>query len=216
MPSTTRSYSWCDQLILQVDLALQTLSTSERPSSRPYPAEHEEVGCLTDKDRQHVSGLMRVNHTGEVCAQALYSGQALTARLDQVRLQMEEAAAEEEDHLAWCEQRLRELASQPSVTNPLWYSLSFVLGAIAGACGDRYSLGFVAETEHQVTAHLQSHLKAIPREDTRTRTILHAMAEDEAKHAKTALDAGGIELPGPVKRAMAFLSKVMTKTVYYF
>jgi ubiquinone biosynthesis monooxygenase Coq7 len=157
---------------------------------------------------------MRVNHSGEVCAQALYQGQALTARLPEVRREMEAAADEEMDHLAWCEARLRELDDHPSYLNPLWYGLSFGLGATAGAISDRLSLGFVAATEQQVCKHLDSHLARLPEQDTASRAVVAQMLEDEARHAHTALDAGGIPFPAPVRGLMSLVSRVMTETSY--
>ena len=158
---------------------------------------------------------MRVNHSGEVCAQALYQGQALTAKLPNVRREMEQAAIEEQDHLAWCEDRLKELDSHTSLLNPVWYSLSFGMGAIAGIAGDKYSLGFVAETERQVSLHLEDHIKQLPEQDERSRKILVQMNEDELHHRDTALNAGGVDLPAPVRIAMTGISKLMTKTSYY-
>ena len=159
---------------------------------------------------------MRVNHSGEVCAQALYQGQALTAQLSQVKEQMTQAAAEEIEHLAWCEKRLAELDSKPSLLNPIWYGGSLLLGALAGLAGDKISLGFVAETERQVTAHLQSHLRRIPAEDSKTKVILEQMQVDEEHHAETAVQAGAVELPYLVKKVMSAVSKLMTKSSYYF
>ncbi|MED5612161.1 2-polyprenyl-3-methyl-6-methoxy-1,4-benzoquinone monooxygenase, partial [Pseudomonas sp. JH-2] len=163
---------------------------------------------------RHIAGLMRINHTGEVCAQALYQGQALTAKLPQVRKAMEEAADEEVDHLAWCEQRIRELGSRPSLLNPLFYGLSFGVGAAAGLISDRISLGFVAATEDQVCKHLDEHLEQLPAEDQKSRAILEQMRVDEEHHANSAIDAGGVRFPAPVKFGMSLLSKVMTKTTY--
>jgi ubiquinone biosynthesis monooxygenase Coq7 len=157
---------------------------------------------------------MRVNHAGEVAAQALYQGQALTARLDDVRDKMREAAIEEQDHLAWCEARLRELGSQPSLLNPLWYSGSFAIGALAGLAGDRWSLGFVAETEQQVVEHLESHLGDLPAKDQRSREVVTKMRDDEAEHRDTARDAGGAALPGPVRGLMRAVAGIMTRTAY--
>jgi ubiquinone biosynthesis monooxygenase Coq7 len=158
---------------------------------------------------------MRVNHSGEVCAQALYHGQALTAKLPNVRREMEQAAIEEQDHLAWCEDRLKELDSHTSLLNPVWYGLSFGMGAIAGIAGDKYSLGFVAETERQVSLHLQHHISQLPEQDERSRKILVQMNEDELHHRDTALKAGGVDLPIPVRITMTAISKLMTKTSYY-
>lgn len=157
---------------------------------------------------------MRINHTGEVCAQALYQGQALTARLPEVRQAMEHAAEEEIDHLAWCEQRIRELGGRPSLLNPLFYGLSFGVGAVAGLISDKVSLGFVAATEDQVVKHLDEHLAQLPEQDHKSRAILEQMREDELQHATTALEAGGLRFPAPVKFGMTLLSKVMTKSTY--
>jgi ubiquinone biosynthesis monooxygenase Coq7 len=157
---------------------------------------------------------MRVNHTGEVCAQALYQGQALTAKLPKVREKMEQAAAEEVDHLVWCEERLRQLGSHTSHLNPVWYGLSFAMGAAAGIAGDRWSLGFVAATEERVCEHLSDHLEQLPEEDEKSRRILEQMLEDERRHGDLALEAGGKVFPEPVKRAMTAVSRLMTSTSY--
>jgi ubiquinone biosynthesis monooxygenase Coq7 len=169
---------------------------------------------LSEAERDHIGRLMRINHTGEVCAQALYQGQALTARLAAVRDSMERAAAEENDHLDWCEARIHELGGRTSYLNPLWYAGSFMLGATAGLAGDRWSLGFVAETEHQVEDHLDDHLGQVPQVDQRTRAILEQMKSDEINHATKAIEAGGASLPAPVRFAMKMMSRVMTTTVY--
>ena len=169
---------------------------------------------MSPTEQKHAAGLMRINHTGEVCAQALYAGQASTANLAQVREAMEEAAAEEVDHLAWCEQRLQELDSRPSLFNPLWYALSFGMGAAAGLAGDKWSLGFVAETEKQVCDHLEEHLEKLPESDQRSKAVLEQMIVDERHHGETATEAGGVPLPPPVKQAMLAMSKVMKKTTY--
>ena len=165
-------------------------------------------------ERRHAAGLMRVNHTGEVCAQALYQGQALTARLPDVREEMEQAAAEEVDHLVWCEERLDQLGSHTSALNPIWYGMSFALGAAAGIAGDRWSLGFVAATEERVCRHLEEHLEQLPASDHRSRRIIEQMLEDERRHGEAALDAGGENYPEPVKRAMADVAKLMTRSSY--
>src|SRR5690606_34450581 len=163
-------------------------------------------------EARHVAGLMRINHTGEVCAQALYQGQALTARLPRVRQAMEHAAEEEIDHLAWCEQRIRQLGSHTSVLNPLFYGLSFGIGASAGLISDRISLGFVAATEDQVCKHLDDHLGQLPAEDEKSRAILEQMRVDEAEHSTNAIAAGGLRFPAPIKFGMSMMAKVMTKT----
>ncbi len=210
----SRHYTLFDRLIGQADNALRTLAGGHSGSDRPNPAEQTEIPQLNPQQRRHVAGLMRVNHTGEVCAQALYKGQAATARLPRIRRQMEISAQEEEDHLAWCKQRLEELNSHTSVLNPLWYAMSFGIGAGAGVIGDRWSLGFVEETEQQVCAHLQGHMNHLPEHDQRSREILHQMHEDEARHALAARKAGAMTLPFPVKKLMTAVAKVMTTTAY--
>ena len=167
------------------------------------------------EEQRQISGFMRINHTGEVCAQALYHGQALTARLPTVRQEMEHAAQEEVDHLAWCQQRLNQLGASPSVLNPVFYAASFSIGALAGLAGDKWSLGFVAETERQVCDHLQGHLTRLPLNDLRTRAVLAQMHEDEAAHRDMALKAGAATLPEPIQKAMQAMSTVMTGTTYY-
>jgi ubiquinone biosynthesis monooxygenase Coq7 len=211
----TRQYSPFDQLLMQVDKAVRTVFGAPPVTERTNPAETQPETELNADERRRVAGLMRVNHAGEVSAQALYQGQALTAKLPNVRDKMERAALEENDHLAWCEQRLKELDSHTSVINPLWYAGSFAIGALAGLAGDKWSLGFVVETEHQVVKHLQEHLGRLPTQDHKSRAILRQMEEDESHHATTALKAGGAELPPVVKQAMRLTSKVMTTTAYY-
>ena len=213
MPSQ-RHYSPLDQLLLQADSALRTLLPFSGQPDRQSPANDKPECELSVDDNRHVAGLMRINHTGEVCAQGLYQGQALTAKLPEVRERMEHAAREEIDHLAWCEERLRQLDSRPSVLNPLFYGLSFGIGATAGLISDRLSLGFVAATEDQVCKHLDEHLHQLPRSDAKSRAILAQMRIDEAEHADHALEAGGFKFPAPVKLGMTLLSKVMTKSTY--
>lgn len=203
-----------DQLLVQFDRAIRTLSPDTATHSRPSPAEKTSESEMDESERQHAAGLMRVNHTGEVMAQALYQGQALTAKLDQVRAEMEHAADEEIDHLAWCEQRTKQLGSHTSLLNPLWYGLSFGMGATAGALGDKLSLGFVAAIEDQVCEHLEEHLHTLPDQDQKSRVIVEQMLEDEARHSHTAIAAGGVRFPRPVKGLMSLVSKVMTKTSY--
>jgi ubiquinone biosynthesis monooxygenase Coq7 len=210
-----RTYSPFDRLLMQVDKAARTLLGPSPVGERPNPADSFPDAELGEEERRRVSGLMRVNHAGEVSAQALYQGQALTAKLPEVRGKMERAAAEENDHLAWCQRRLDELGSHTSFLNPLWYAGSLAIGALAGLAGDRWSLGFVAETERQVVSHLEEHLERLPAQDHKSRAILERMKEDERHHATTALKAGGAELPQPVKRIMRLSSKVMTTTAYY-
>jgi ubiquinone biosynthesis monooxygenase Coq7 len=203
-----------DRLLIRVDQALRLTAGVAPEPARPNPAAELPDLELEMETRQHVAGLMRVNHAGEICAQALYAGQAATARDDRVREAMQQAAAEEIDHLAWCESRLEELGSRPSVLNPLWYAGSFAIGAVAGLAGDRWSLGFVRETEIQVEAHLQQHLERLPPEDARSQAILDQMKTDEAKHAQMAEQAGASELPKPVRSAMAFTAGIMKALAY--
>ena len=209
-----RQFSRSDQLIQQFDTILRTLIPHAAQPSRPSPAARVQDGELDERERAHAVGLMRINHTGEVCAQALYQGQGLTAKLPDIREQMEQAAQEEIDHLAWCDARLEELDGRTSLLNPLFYASSFGLGAVAGAVGDRISLGFVAATEEQVGEHLDEHLEALPPGDRRSRAVLEKMREDEAHHERWALEAGGAQFPAPVKGGMRLLSKLMTTSVY--
>lgn len=210
-----RQLGFIDSLLCVADNALRTLAGGYQTTSRPSPSENLPEGELSSQQKRHVAGLMRINHCGEVCAQALYQGQALTARLPDVRDKMEQAAKEENDHLDWCHQRLLELDTHTSWLNPFWYAGSFTIGAMAGALGDRWSLGFVVETEHQVVNHLSNHLEQLPQKDMRSRKILEVMRQDEMEHATAALNAGGAELPKVIKQSMNLMSKVMTKTVYY-
>lgn len=214
MSSNPRQFSLFDRLINHTDDALRTLAGTHSESLRTNPAGEEPSAPLSKKEQTHAAGLMRVNHTGEVCAQALYQGQAMTARLPRVKQSMEVAAKEEEDHLAWCEERLQELESHPSIFNPLWYAMSFGIGAFAGIAGDKWSLGFVEETEIQVCEHLKEHLEKLPPHDIRSQKILTQMHIDEAKHALMAKQAGAAALPQPVKKLMTSMSKVMTTTAY--
>ncbi|KTD17923.1 2-polyprenyl-3-methyl-6-methoxy-1,4-benzoquinone monooxygenase [Legionella jordanis] len=212
-----RKSSLFEQVLAEIDGALRTLlPPNPRISKRLTPGNAVADVKLGVDEQSHVAGLMRVNHAGEVCAQALYRGQALTAKLPEVREQMANAAEEEVDHLAWCEQRLQELGSQPSVLNPLWYMGSLMLGIAAGVAGDRWSLGFLAETELQVSKHLQSHLERLPPKDNKTKVVLEHMHEDEAHHADMAIKAGAAELPPFIKQLMQWASKIMTRTSYYF
>ena len=209
-----RRLTFVDRLITEVDAVMRTVTNSGHTAQRPSPADGHVDAQLSDSERKHAAGLMRVNHTGEVCAQGLYQGQALTAKLPTVREEMEQAAAEEVDHLVWCEQRLRELDSQPSLLNPAWYGLSFALGAVAGAISDKVSLGFVAATEERVCNHLNDHLKSLPEDDRKSRLIVQKMLEDEQRHGDKALEAGGSDFPREVKDAMSAVSRVMTGSSY--
>lgn len=207
--------STIDQLLIQFDQALRTCVPGTTEANRESPAANADEIELSNLEKQHAAGLMRINHTGEVCAQALYQGQAATALLGEVRKSMEQAAEEEVDHLAWCEQRLTELDSRPSVLNFLWYALSFGLGAAAGLAGDKWSLGFVAETEHQVCEHLEDHLSKLPKQDNKSRAILEQMIADEKHHEETARQAGGLEPPIAIRQAMNAMSQLMKKTTYH-
>ncbi|ACV25662.1 2-polyprenyl-3-methyl-6-methoxy-1,4-benzoquinone monooxygenase [Kangiella koreensis] len=210
-----RQYSFFDRLCLVADSALKTTRGIYDAKPRPNPAHDIDESKMSDQDKTHAASLMRINHTGEVCAQALYQGQALTAKLPNIRDKMEQAAQEEVDHLAWCSERIHELGSHESLLNPLWYASSFTIGALAGIAGDKWSLGFVAETEHQVCRHLDDHLQKLPIQDSKSRVILQQMREEELKHATVALEHGAAELPKPIKGVMSLMSKVMTSSVYY-
>jgi ubiquinone biosynthesis monooxygenase Coq7 len=210
-----RDYTPFDRALIGVDQTLRTLLGRPVLTGRARPGKSQEEVDLTDQERRHIGRLMRVNHTGEVCAQALYQGQALTARNRAVRERLERSAREENDHLAWCEDRIDELGGRKSLLNPLWFAGSFAMGSAAGIAGDRWSLGFVVETERQVEDHLDSHIAQVPADDHRTRAILEQMKADEAHHAAVATAAGGAELPGPVKLAMRVVSKVMTRGAYW-
>ena len=212
--SSQRHYSPIDRLLLQADTALRTLIPNSNHASRPSPATLEPISTLDAQQTRHIAGLMRINHTGEVCAQALYQGQALTASLPDLREKMEQAAKEEIDHLVWCEQRIKELGSHTSLLNPLFYGLSFGIGAAAGAISDKISLGFVAATEDQVCKHLDDHLQQIPESDRKSRAILEQMRIDEEEHASSALEAGGYRFPAPIKFGMSLMAKIMTSSTY--
>ena len=211
----TREYSLLDRAIMSVDRSLKTLATGSATAKRSNPSEKLNTALGNDLHHRHAAGLMRINHTGEVCAQALYQGQALTAKNAAVKIAMKQAADEEIDHLAWCEQRLQELGSHTSHLNPLFYAASFAIGATAGAISDRISLGFVAATEDQVCEHLREHLETLPENDIKSRAIISQMLEDEAAHATMAIAAGGQVFPLPVKKAMSLMAKVMTGSTYY-
>lgn len=212
--STSRHYSLFDKIIIESDKVLRTLSKNASTAAQASPAQHMQQTELSQEESNLAAGLMRINHTGEVCAQALYQGQALTAKLPKVRIEMEQAALEEIDHLSWCDERLQQLNSQPSLLNPIFYGLSFSMGAAAGAISDKVSLGFVAATEELVCNHLQKHLSELPEGDAKSRAIVTKMLEDEARHQQTAIDAGGSEFPAPIKFGMKLMSTVMTKATY--
>lgn len=203
-----------DKFIIGFDNALRTLLTPAQ-TLRPVPGTELPDVELTDTEKNETSALMRVNHVGEICAQALYQGQALTARDTEVQHALTQAAREETEHLAWTERRIAELGGRKSLLNPLWYGGSFVIGAAAGLLGDKWNLGFLAETERQVEIHLAGHLQRLPHHDKKSRAIVAQMQVDEAGHATTAMSYGGAELPTPVKLAMKLGSQVMTRTAYW-
>ena len=207
--------SLIDQIISEVDKGLKYSSQNYQKESREYPADGINEDNLNEIERNHSANLMRVNHSGEVAAQGLYRGQALTARLEGTREKMDQAAKEELDHLSWCNKRLEELNEKPSLLSPAWYALSFGMGAIAGLAGDKWSLGFVHETEEQVVKHLESHLNNLSKDDKKTIAVLEQMKEDESKHSEEALESGAENLPEGIKILMSVVAKVMTKTSYY-
>ncbi|MDT8438159.1 MAG: 2-polyprenyl-3-methyl-6-methoxy-1,4-benzoquinone monooxygenase [Wenzhouxiangellaceae bacterium] len=208
------SRSPIDRLICRLDDALRVTLAPAPAVERVSPAREIEEGQLDAEQKKHAAGLMRINHTGEVCAQALYAGQAVTARLPKVRAEMEHAAAEEVDHLRWCAERLDALGSRPSLLNPFWYAGSFAIGAAAGAAGDRWSLGFVEATERQVEAHLDEHLQQLPEPDQRSRAVVEQMKIDEARHAELARQSGAATLPRPLQHLMAVTAGIMKFIVY--
>ena len=212
----TRRFSVIDRFLEEADRALSTALGATQAAERPSPAKGVAEGKLDDDQRKHAAGLMRVNHTGEVCAQALYSGQAAVARDASTRAQLLHAAQEETDHLAWCADRLDALNSRPSLLNPLWYAGSFAIGAAAALVSDKVSLGFVVETEKQVEAHLGEHLEKLPDADAASRAVVAQMQADEARHGELARHAGGIELPMPIPTLMKFASSVMKAVAYRF
>lgn len=203
-----------DKLIVEFDKGLRTLF-SKAHSARPFPDEGLPEVEMSAEEKKHAAGLMRINHSGEICAQALYQGQALTARDPAVQAQLQQAAQEETEHLAWTSRRVHELGSHLSLLNPLWYTGSLTLGAFAGLLGDKWNLGFLAETEHQVGGHLQSHLASLPPQDEKSRAVVQQMYVDETLHSEMAKRLGGVELPFPVKLAMRTTSKVLTRTAYW-
>ena len=205
-----------DRFIAGIGDALQTIAVPASRNARPNPAEGIDDAELDTRQKNHSAGLMRVNHAGEIAAQGLYQGHAAVARDEKISQQMEQAAEEEFDHLAWCEQRLTELESGPSKLNPLWYAGSFAIGAASGLFGDKWSLGFIAETERQVCEHLTSHLHRLPEDDERSRAIVKQMREEEQQHGDDASAAGAAELPRPVKDLMRLTSRIMTQTAYRF
>ncbi len=210
-----RTYSLFDQICLSIDQAVRTLTHHPQSSGKIYPAATLPESELTTKESKHVAGLMRVNHAGEVCAQALYHGQGIVSHTAELKAKMQQAAIEEGDHLLWCQKRLQELNSHTSYLNPFWYAGSFTIGLLAGMIGDAWSLGFVAETEQQVIKHLHKHKQALPPQDQRSLAILQQMQDDEAKHHDEAITAGAKELPSPIKITMSWIAKIMVKTAYW-
>lgn len=211
--SRVRHFGLIDRLIAPVESALRTLAGAY-DSSRPSPAQGLPES-LPAEHKKEVAALMRVNHSGEIAAQALYQGQAFVAKSDATRESLMEAGREESDHLDWCAARIKELGGRRSLLDPIWYTGSFAIGALAGLAGDRISLGFVAETERQVVQHLRSHLERLPAEDVRTRAILERMSADEARHGNAAENAGGVELPAPAQALMKLTGRVMTRTAFW-
>jgi ubiquinone biosynthesis monooxygenase Coq7 len=204
-----------ETIIVNVDRGLRAVAGVARGTGRDYPAERTPEQPMGDADRRHAAALMRVNHAGEVAAQALYHGQSLTARSGAVRDDLQRAAAEEEDHLLWCRRRLEELDQRPSLLDPFWYAGSFAMGALAGLAGDRVNLGFLEETERQVEAHLGGHLERLPPGDDRSRAVVTQMQRDEASHARMAQRGGAAPMPRPVRKAMSLASRLMTGTAYW-
>jgi len=209
-----RHLSLTDRLLDELQHGLSTCHLRPPAAERAYPADAAEPAQLAAQEQSHIAGLMRVNNAGEVAAQGLYRGQALTARDQALGSAMNQAALEENEHLNWCQRRLAELNQPRSLLDGVWYWGSFTIGALAGAAGDRWSLGFVKETEQQVCGHLDRHLESLPAQDRRSRAILEAMRTDELRHASNAAQAGAAELPQPVKKAMTLVSKIMTFTAY--
>jgi ubiquinone biosynthesis monooxygenase Coq7 len=204
-----------DKLLTSAGNALRTVATPAGRSARANPATNIIDAQLNDSQKRHAAGLMRINHAGEVAAQALYQGHATVARDKDIEGQMQRAADEEFDHLAWCEQRLHELGEEVSKLSPVWYAGAYAIGAASGILGDKWSLGFIAETERQVCAHLDDHLDSLPPEDAKSRAIVEQMRDEEEEHGANAIDAGAADLPAPVKRLMRMTAKVMTKTAYW-
>ncbi len=211
-----RSLSPLDKLLVSANNALRTVAAPAGKTARENPAADVAANDLSDAQRAHAAGLMRVNHAGEVAAQALYQGHAAVARDSAIEAQMQQAADEEFDHLAWCEQRLEELDASPSRLGPVWYAGAYAIGAASGAIGDKWSLGFIAETERQVCAHLESHLEQLPNNDAKSRAIVKQMRDEEAEHGAKASEAGAADLPPPVTAFMRITAKIMTKTAYWF
>ena len=210
-----RQYSAIDRALIRLQQTMTSVAVPGAGATRANPAGATGEAALSDAERRHAAGLMRVNHAGEVAAQALYQGHALAARTREVREHMLQAAAEERSHLVWCEERLKELGEAPSKLDPLWFAGSFAIGAIAGLAGDRWALGFVEETEKQVSAHLNGHLDKLPEDDARSRAIVEAMRLDEERHGREAVAAGARPLPKPLQALMRGVARIMTRSAYW-
>ncbi len=215
MIKNIRHYSFLDRIIISIDNAAHTLLNNNSKSTRSNPAKNIPETLVTTEEKKQAARLMRVNHSGEVCAQALYQGQGLTAKSPEIRIKLEQSGLEEYDHLAWCHTRINELGNHTSYLNPLWYAGSFTLGLIAGLAGDKWNLGFIAATEYQVVEHLNNHLQKLPPNDLKSHAILQQMRDDENQHAETAMAAGAAELPQPVQMVMRITSKLMTYSSYW-
>lgn len=211
----SKNLSFIDRAIVGLDSSLRSIIPHSNQTARPLPVSSDTIPELTINESRHVAGLMRINHTGEVCAQGLYHGQAFTAKNDHVKAAMQHSAEEEIDHLVWCETRLDELGSHPSVFTPLWYGLSFGLGAVAGIVSDEFSLGFVAETEAQVSEHLEDHIKQLPEQDIRSKEILAQMNIEELEHREAAINHGGLALSEPVRVSMRWMANRMKNLAYH-
>lgn len=210
-----RNFSFWDRLCLNADQILRALTDNAKTTAAPYPAKEIPELMLDEEQRKQSAALMRINHAGEICAQALYHGQAMVSRSPELQQQLQQAALEEGNHLAWCKERLNELHSYTSYLTPLWYAGSFCIGLLAGILGDKQSLGFIVETENQVEKHLAGHLDLLPSQDLRSYKIIEQMAQDEAKHRNDAMLLGATELPDIVKEAMTVTAKIMVKTAYW-
>jgi ubiquinone biosynthesis monooxygenase Coq7 len=214
-PMNDRRLTPFDHVLSGLDYALRTVNSAPTRAARPNPADGVDEGSMTDAEKAHAAGLMRVNHAGEIAAQGLYQGHAAVARDTSIEEQMKTAASEELDHLAWCEQRLSELGAAPSALRPFWYVGSFAIGAASGALGDKWSLGFIEETERQVSEHLSGHLDGLPEQDARSRAIVAQMRDEEEEHGANAHEAGAAELPLPVRELMRVVARVMKGTAYW-
>lgn len=215
LTANPRHFSMIDHICLGIDQALRAISDNSKTTGRAYPAQNIAESKMSSQQRQNSAALMRINHAGEVCAQALYHGQGLVSRSNHIKMKMQQAATEEGDHLAWCRMRLCELGSHTSYLNPFWYLGSFTIGMSAGLIGDRWSLGFLAETENQVVKHLEKHLQILANQDQKSSIILQQMQHDEAVHRDEALQAGARVLPKPIQSLMKWMSKMMVKTAYW-